>query len=146
MEPNTELPASVIAAMRTDPIWLQAWVALLAITVLAALFFRVERDERGVTLRREPLAILVAFAIGGALMEWLYAQVGYVRLLGLAHLVTWGPAWYWILGRRRTIGTESSFGKYIHTYLIVAGICLVIDVIDLVRYLVGDGELLNRWS
>jgi hypothetical protein len=61
-----------------------------------------------------------------------------VRLLGVAHLVFWGPAYAWILTRRRAIGTASLFGKYVAFYLVIAGISLVVDAVDVVRYLVGD--------
>jgi len=33
----------------------------------------------------------------------------------------------------------------VHLYLLIAGASLLIDAIDVVRYLVGDGELLGRW-
>ena len=79
-------------------------------------------------------------------MEWLYAQVGFVRLLGLAHLVYWTPVYGWILARRHSIDTTSLFGEYVVLYLIVVGTSLVIDVVDVVRYLLGDGELLHRWG
>ena len=46
--------------------------------------------------------------------------------------------------RRAEIGTTSLFGKYAHVYLVIAGISLLIDSIDVLRYLVGDGQLLNR--
>lgn len=54
--------------------------------------------------------------------------------------------WVWVLSRRRTIGTATLFGKYVHLYLLIAGASLLIDGVDVVRYLVGDGELLHRWS
>ncbi len=74
-------------------------------------------------------------------MNWLYEQVGYVRLLGLAHIIFWGPAWGWVLSKRAEIGTGSAYGKYVHAYLGIAGLSLVIDVIDVVRYLAGNGDL-----
>jgi len=80
------------------------------------------------------------------LMGLLYDGIGYVRLLGLAHLLCWGPVWLWILSRRREYTWRSLFGGYLHVYLLIAGISLVIDVIDVARYLLGDGELLGRWA
>jgi hypothetical protein len=72
-------------------------------------------------------------------MNWLYTQVGYVRLLGVAHLVFWTPVYVWVLLHRRTLQSEGLFGKYVLLYLVVAGISLVIDLVDLIRYLLGDG-------
>jgi len=146
MEATYELPATLNEAIATEPMWLQAWVLLLVVANLAALLFVVRRGNEGLRLRAEPIAILVSFLAAGAFMSWLYAEVGYVRLLGLAHIVFWGPVWLWIASRRKAIGSGDLFGKYIHSYLGIAGASLVIDVIDVVRYLLGDGELLQRWS
>jgi hypothetical protein len=111
----------------------------------AALLFAVGRSEGRWLVRAEPIAIVASFVPAGVFMSWLYAQVGYVRLLGLAHLVFWGPVWAWILSRRRAIGTETLFGKYVQLYLAFAGASLVIDATDVLRYLLGDGALLHRW-
>lgn len=145
MDPTPEMPPTLEAAMATEPAWLQAWIMVLVVTSLAALVFVVRRKEAGgLGVRVEPVAILVSFFAAGAFMGWLYDQVGYVRLLGLAHLVFWGPVWGWILSRRSAIGTGTLFGKYVHVYLAIAGISLAIDAIDVVRYLIGDGQLLHR--
>jgi len=147
-----ETPPDLNAAIATEPLWLQAWVGLLVVVNLGALLFVVGREGGRWRVRPEPVAILLAFLAAGVFMGWLYEQVGYVRLLGLAHLVCWTPVWVWILTRRHLLtphrpgGTASLFGKYIHAYLVVAGISLVIDAIDVVRYLLGDGELLGRWG
>jgi hypothetical protein len=140
------MPADLNAAIATEPVWLQAWLGVLVVTNLAALLFVLGRHQGRWVVRAEPIAILAAFAAAGVFMGWLYEQVGYVRLLGLAHLLFWGPVWAWILARRSAIGTSGSFGKYVHLYLLVAGASLLIDAIDVIRYLLGDGALLHRWS
>jgi len=137
------MPETLNDAIATEPLWLQGWVLLLVLVHAAALLFLVRRREGGgVGIRPEPVAIVAAFLLAGAFMGWLYDQVGYVRLLGLAHLVFWTPVWVWVWTRRPAIGTGSAFGKYVHAYLAVAGVSLVIDLVDVLRYLAGDGELL----
>ncbi len=140
MEP-TAVPATLNEAMAAGPAWLQAWLLVLVVTNLVALLFVVGRRDGAFRVRAEPIAILVSFFAAAVFMGWLYGQVGYVRLLGLAHLLFWGPVWVWILSRRKVIGTADVFVKYVHLYLGVAGVSLVIDVIDVIRYLLGDGEL-----
>jgi hypothetical protein len=140
------VPATLSDAMATEPAWLRSWIMLLVATHLAAIAFVVERRAGRFGLRREPVAILVSFFAAAVFMNWLYAEVGYVRLLGLAHLVFWGPVWTWLWMRRRAFGTSSFFGRYVHAYLVVAGVSLAIDAIDVARYLLGDGALLHRWS
>lgn len=140
------MPATLNDAIATEPLWLQAWVLALVVVNLAAVLFVAHRDGGRWRVRAEPVAILASFVAAGVFMGWLYEQVGYVRLLGLAHLVFWGPVWVWILSRRRAIGASTRFGQYVHVYLVVAGASLVIDAIDVARHLLGDGELLHRWS
>lgn len=146
MESNSDLPASLNEAIFSEPMWLQAWVLLLVVTNLGALLFAVKRGEGGLGVRAEPIAILIGFLGAVVFMDWIYGQVGYVRLLGLAHLVFWGPVWLWLMTRRKAIGTADFFGKYVHFYLVIAGISLLIDAIDVARHLLGDGALLHRWN
>lgn len=140
------MPETLNDAIATEPMWLQAWVYTLVLTHLIAILFVVARADGKWLVRYEPMAILVSFIAAGVFMGWLYEQVGYVRLLGLAHLVFWTPAFVWVFLRRKAIGTASIFGKYIVLYLVIAGISLFIDLIDVIRYFLGDGELLNRWG
>ena len=146
MDPSAAMPETLELAMATEPAWLRAWIGVLVVSNLAAVLFIVKREDGRFGVRPEPIAIVVSFLAAGAFMGWLYDQLGYVRLLGLAHLVFWGPVWVWVLIRQREIGQASLFGKYLLLYLAVAGLSLAIDAIDVARYLVGDGALLHRWS
>ena len=107
--------------MATEPMWLQSWISVLAGVCALAVLFVVGRENGRWRVRPEPIAVLVSLAAAGAFMNWLYGEVGYVRLLGLAHVLFWGPVYGWILWRRRAIGTASWFGKYVHLYLIPNG-------------------------
>ncbi len=140
------IPATLNEAIATEPLWLQAWVTILVLTHLIAVAFVVTREQGVWRIRLEPLAILASFIGSTLLITWLYGAVGYVRLLGLAHLVFWTPVFFWVFTRVRSSGTQSVIGKYLLVYLVIAGTSLVIDVVDLVRHLMGDGELLNRWT
>ena len=143
---DPELPKTLAEAMATEPIWLRSWIQVLVATNLAAVLFVVGREAGRWRIRREPIAILVGFVAAAILMGWLYESVGYVRLLGLAHLLCWGPVWLWILSRRREYAGRSLFGGYLRIYLLIAGMSLAIDLLDVGRYLLGDGELLGRWA
>lgn len=74
-------------------------------------------------------------------MEWLFEQYGYVRRLGLAHPLGWTPVYAWVLLQRRRIGLATTYGKYIHAWLPIAGPSLIIDAVDVVRYFLVDGAL-----
>ena len=140
------MPATLGDAMGTEPAWLQGWILVLGAVHIAAVAFVVGRQSGRWVVRPEPIAVLAGAVVATILMTWLYGQVGYVRLLGLAHLVGWTPVYLWILARRRAIDGGPLFVKWIHAYLIIASVSLVIDVIDVVRHLAGDGALLHRWG
>jgi len=134
-------------AMALEPVWIRAWLTVLVSVHFAALLFIVHLDPGAWRIRLEPIAILASFFAAGVLMNAVYAQVGYTRLLGVAHIVFWSPVYVWILRRRRAIGARSLFGKYLHVYLLVAGVSLLIDAIDVVRYFTGDDQsILHRWG
>ena len=142
---------SLSEAIATEPAWLRAWIDVLIGVNLASLLFIVGKDAVGADvsrwrIRREPIAILAGFLLAATLMGWIHGRFGYVRLLGLAHVLCWGPVFAWIFFRRDRFEWRSLFGGYIHVYLLIAGISLVIDVVDVARYVAGDGALIGRWS
>lgn len=131
-------PASLSEAIAMQPGWLRAWVMVLVATNLAALLFVVHRRGGKWHVRWPALAILAAFFAAGMFMEWLFQRYGYVRLLGLPHLVFWGPVWLWLLLRRRELAPAGSWwGRYVLLYLVIAGISLAVDAVDVARYLAG---------
>ncbi|OGS52755.1 MAG: hypothetical protein A3J40_02140 [Erythrobacter sp. RIFCSPHIGHO2_12_FULL_63_10] len=130
--------ATLAETMMQQPMWLQAWIGILMAVNLAAVLFVVRREGGGWRICWPALAILGAFFGAAMLMNWLYDQYGYVRLLGLAHLVFWTPVYGWILMKRKAIAAPSSwFGKYLLAYLVVDGASLAIDVADVARYFSG---------
>ena len=129
--------ATLNEAIAAQPGWLQAWVMVLVLTHLVALRFVVRRGDGGkLSPRWRPIAILVSFFAAAALMSWLFGRTGYSRLLGVAHLVFWTPVWLWVL-RTRTDTDRPLLGRYFSLYLLIAGASLAIDLVDLLRYLLG---------
>jgi len=130
--------------MGAEPAWLRAWLMVMVVTHFAAVLFILKREDGRFGVRPEPIAMLVSFVAAALFMDWIYGQVGYVRLLGAAHLVFWTPAWIFVASRAQQIGRTSVFGWYVHAYLLIAGISLVIDAVDVIRWALGDGALLGR--
>ena len=126
------------AIWATQPSWLLAYLMLLVAANLGAVFFVAKRTPMGWRPRYEALAIIVAFLLAGEYMEYLYQQYGYVRLLGLAHIVFWTPVYAWIFAHRKDYDDAPYFSKFVLFYLVMAGISLTIDVIDVARYLLGE--------
>lgn len=135
---NETMPADLGAAIALQPAWLQTWVMVLVIVNLAAALFLVARRDGKFSVRVEALAILVSFFAAGAAMGWLYEQLGYVRLLGLPHLVFWLPVYAWLVVKFRRNEFTPPFKHYLLLYFLVAGISLVLDFVDVFRYLLGE--------
>ncbi len=140
---NDSMPANLQAAIATEPMWLQLWVMLLVVVNLAALLFVITKQTGHYRVRWESLAILFSFVAAGIAMSWLYQQVGYVRLLGLPHLVFWLPVYIWLLRKYRHGEFVVPFKQYLLVYFVIAGISLVIDAIDVARYLLGNQQPLH---
>lgn len=138
MDEATQTVMTLNDAIAAGPTWLQAWVGLLILSHVAALPFAFGREEGAIKFRAECAAIFVSFIAAAIAMNWLHETYGYVRLLGLAHLIFWTPAFVWVMTKRAAIGASSWYGRYIHAYLLIAGTSLVIDAIDVIRYALGD--------
>jgi len=132
-------PATLGEAIMLQPTWLLLWLGFLGIANMGAVLFVVGHKDSKWIFRIEALAILAAIIPTAIFMEYLYSQYGYVRLLGLAHIVFWTPVYAWIWFKRRQLhpASESLFGKYLAFYLLIVGISLAIDVIDVIRYFAG---------
>jgi len=124
-------------ALMTLPVYVKVWLGVMAITFAASLLFVVKKTPAGWKPQWEAIAIPVSFFLGAVVIEWLYSIYGLSRILGLGHLVAWTPFYVWILTRRSHLDPTTWVSKYMAVYLVVAGLCLVIDTIDLGRYLIG---------
>jgi len=110
------------------PIHWQLWIALLFLTNMAAVFF---------LPRAEASVVLAALFVGALLQMGLFARFGFVRLLGLGHF-HWFVMIAWLVTRLGSSRGEGLFYNWIVAVIVVCGLSLVIDVVDVVRYLRGE--------
>ncbi|MEX0316376.1 MAG: hypothetical protein AB3N21_00400 [Ruegeria sp.] len=111
------------------------WAILLILVNLAALLFLDTYYAK---------ACLLAAAAGIAVMIAIYLKQGFVRLLGIGH-VFWIPmlAWFaWDLP-----DASENHALFVWVVLLIAfnSISLVIDVLDVTRYLRGERAPFYRW-
>lgn len=120
-------------AVATQPDMLRLWVLWLTVAMIAApLILLVFRPSR-----RAGLVTLLANVAAALSMQWLYGQVGFVRLLGLAHVVFWVPLLAWLLPKLRA-GWPAVPRAALTVFLLTIGVSLVFDVADVIRYIAGD--------
>ena len=126
-------------AVATQPDALRLWVLWLSVVMIAAplvlLAWRATRRDGMVTL-----GAAVAVITG---MQALYAQVGFVRLLGLPHVLIWTPLALYLAVRLRQ-GDLPRVPRVAMVILLASiGVSLVFDWIDVARYLLlGQRESL----
>ena len=123
---------SLMARLLAEPWWLQAWVGWMMAVNTASVAFLRHREARWV------LAVWVGNVIT---MMALYEAVGYVRLLGLSHVLWWPQLLVYQFAVRGRFARAGAFGVWARALTVTIAISLVIDYIDVVRYAMGDGAL-----
>lgn len=116
------------------PIHVQLWLAwLLLVTVVTPLFLLSHRQAR----------VLLYWQVGNALFGLtLWSAVGLVRLLSLSHLLFWIPAVVYLL-RHRLQEKRTWFGTWVDIAIASMSVSLVIDVVELARYALGERGLIG---
>lgn len=108
------------------------WVAFLAgVNVAGGLFYM---------SRAEGLLALFGIGVSFLVMVIVYRQYGFVRLLGLGHVLPWTPFCLWLAFRlvNGHYDSRSSFGLWIISVLTLNSLSLVIDYWDIWRFFRGE--------
>ena len=87
--------------------------------------------------RIEAQLVLGAFLISIVLFGVLTARFGFTKIIGLGH-AAWIPLLVFLFTRLDTMPGDDFFGIWMRTLLVLNGISLVIDTVDVVRYIAGD--------
>jgi hypothetical protein len=103
---------------------------LLTINMVLPLFF---------LNRMEAWIVLGALLASIILMTILTAHVGFTRLLGLGHIF-WLPLIYFLLNRLDEIPAYQFYGIWVRSVMAINASSLIIDSIDVIRYITGDRE------
>ena len=122
-----ELTQAFMADIEKQPQWVQIWVNILGPVNFAAVFF--------IFKSRLAWIVLGAFALSFVSIVYLHSEFGYVRLLGLPHIILWTPMlWYFW---KVVPGLEPSLlKKYLYLVMGFNFISLLFDYVDVARYLV----------
>ncbi len=111
------------------PIHWQLWMMLLiAVNLVIPLFFLRHIEAR---------YALGAVILSMVLFSLLTAQFGFTRILGLGHL-PWVPLLLYLWKRLDRIPSGDLFGIWIRTLMGLNAISLLIDAVDVTRYVLGE--------
>jgi hypothetical protein len=131
---------SFFDAAMVQPLWVKIWLLwLMPVLVLAPLILLVSRSTR-----RAGLFTIIAHIPVFIIVPEMYDQMGYVRLLGLPHLIFWIPlVIYLILRVYRGTPIETPYRQVLYVLIGTLLICLAFDAQDVVRYLLGETDPLT---
>ncbi len=119
-------------AAATQPQYLQLWfVWLVGVMFIAPVLLLIWSQSR-----RIGIVSLAVAGITAILMPLLYNQWGYVRLLGLGHVVLWTPLLIWMRPRLPALTDKARIIAWV--FFATLAVSLVIDYIDVIRWLAGD--------
>jgi hypothetical protein len=111
------------------------WVGLMVIFNMIIPLFFLERLEAQV--------VLAAIMASMALMTLITATTGFTRLLGLGHIF-WVPLLFFLWTHLDQIPADGLFGLWIRTLMVINATSLVLDGVDVFRYLAGErGEVVK---
>lgn len=128
-----ELFGIVLVRFRPVP---RIWGAWLVAVNSACLLF-IQHIEAQVTLAAVGVAVLAQALI--------YQRKRFIRLLGVTHFI-WVPMLTWIALRLGTVSAdESTFHVWLLTLIATNTFCLVIDALDLRRFMLGDRKPYYTW-
>ncbi len=111
------------------PVQWQLWLLLLVAVNLVVPIFLINRLDAQV--------VLVAFVASVILMTVLTALSGFSRLLGLGHIF-WIPLLYFLWTRLDQIPADEFFGIWIRVLMTLNAVSLIIDAVDVGRYIAGE--------
>lgn len=87
--------------------------------------------------------VLAALAASMMLMTFLTGLTGFTRLLGLGHIF-WVPLLFFLWTHLGQIPANDFYGIWIRLLMVINATSLVIDAVDVFRYLAGErGEIVK---
>ena len=90
--------------------------------------------------RRDALIVLLTNISVIVAMGWLYRQIGYVRLLGVVHVILWTPLFVYLFNRAKNGELTLAFRLVIWVFVATLAVSLAFDYVDVVRYLLGERD------
>jgi len=106
-----------------------AWMGLLiGVNIVVPLYFIQTLEAK---------VVLAAMICGIMIMTAVFGAKGFVRLLGIGH-IAWIPMIPWLIMRLENTTFDSFFGYWLAATIVLNFLSLIIDGIDVMRYIRGE--------
>jgi len=122
------------AMTQFGPSWLSIWLPILMLGAFALPLALLIWKSTRVTA----LICVAASLLGGIGVNYLYVNMGYVKLLGLPHLVVWTPLVIFLWFKINNPAIEKAARVVMSVVLATIVISLAFDYVDVARYVMGD--------
>lgn len=119
--------------MMTYPVWLLAWIGWMMMVNTASIGFLKNTEARFI------LGVWIPNGIG---MTILAEVTGFTRLLGLSHVMWWTPLVIYLFLKRKDFDLSTIYGKWLVVVLTTNCLSLVVDYLDVIRWLLGERDSL----
>ncbi len=120
-------------AMALQPVWVVIWMNILLVGAFVAplvlLIWRQSRKAGAITF--------VVSVFAGFCIQMMYNSLGYVKLLGLPHLL-WIPVVMYLAGQARRADMPAWPRRIIWFCMAVICVSLAFDIVDVIRYVLGE--------
>ena len=121
-------------AIAQQPMWIGVWLNWLFfgafILPLALLIWRQSRLVAVITI--------AAGILGALSVYWLYERFGYVKLLGLPHVILWTPLALYLFRQIKRPEMPNWPRRIMWVILITILVSLAFDYVDVIRYILGN--------
>lgn len=116
--------------------WMTVWLYWMAfaiiVTPLVLVFSKATRLDAAIVLLTN-----IAMLVG---MGWLYEQMGYVRLMGIVHVILWTPLLIYLFRRAKNGEMPLLCRLTMWMFAATLAVSLAFDYTDTARYLLGERD------
>ena len=121
--------------MLSQPVWVATWIGIMVGIHIAAIPFAF-KDWR-------PRIMVIVMILNAIFMSALFNRYGYTRILGLSHVIFWTPLLAYLWKTRNANPDRIGLRRFIRFSMAVIFISLIIDYVDVIRYVLGDRAVIG---
>jgi hypothetical protein len=115
-------------------VWLYWMSFAIIITPLVLVCSKATRRDAAIVLLAN-----IAMLVG---MGWFYELMGYVRLLGIVHVILWTPLFIYLFLRAKNGEMPLPCRLVMWMFVATLAVSLVFDYTDTIRYILGERDSL----
>jgi hypothetical protein len=125
---------SFVDAVAAQPLWVKYWLYWLSFGGFALPVILLAWRET----RKPALVTLGGILLSAFPVLWIYSQLGYVKLLGLGHLIFWTPGVLYLFAEIKSVRLPPWPRRIMVVAAVTLAVSLAFDLTDTVRYVLGE--------